>query len=124
MSIMSGLVSGDFTCAQNSPVERDKCASMEERAWSKIDRAFSGQPFKCKNKSRKHEKDISRPPVPSHSTPPFENLRVLSPSAVSSGPNGIVEGLMALSEIEGLVAGSRCQRDHSAGQAKERKKRV
>ena len=39
-----------------------------------------------------------------HSTLPFENLRVLSPSAVSSGPNGIVEGLMALSKIEGLVS--------------------
>jgi len=51
-----------------------------------------------------------------HSTLPFENpfdrltvlsnvegLRVLSPSAVSSGPNGIVEGLMALSRIEGLA---------------------
>jgi hypothetical protein len=40
----------------------------------------------------------------SHSTLPFESLRVLSPSAVSSGPNGIVEGLMALSKIEGLVS--------------------
>jgi hypothetical protein len=38
---------------------------------------------------------VSHPPVPSHSTLPFENLRVLS----------IVEGLMALSKIEGLVAG-------------------
>jgi hypothetical protein len=37
-----------------------------------------------------------------HSTAPFEGLRVLSPSAVSSGPNGKVEGLMALSRIEGL----------------------
>jgi len=38
-----------------------------------------------------------------HSTLPFESLRVLSPSAVSSGPNGKVEGLMALSRIEGLA---------------------
>ena len=71
-----------------------------------------------------------------HSTLPFENpfdrltvlsnvegLKVLSPSAVRpvdelrssrSGPNGIVEGLMALSRIEGLgseVREYRAQRD-------------
>jgi len=44
-----------------------------------------------------------------HSTLPFENLRVLSPSAVSSGPNGIVEGLMALSETLSEVEGSKIE---------------
>ena len=57
-----------------------------------------------------------------HSTAPFENpfdsltvlsnvegLRVLSPSAVSSGPNGIVEGLMALSETLSEVEGSKIE---------------
>ena len=57
---------------------------------------------------KKARKSFSRPPVPSHSTLPFENLRVLSPSAVSSGPNGIVEGLMALSEAPRASARGIC----------------
>ena len=67
--------------AQMSPGERGRSAKHEN------------------TRRRKLERQVY------HSTLPFENLRVLSPSAVSSGPNGIVEGLMALSKTLG---GSTC----------------